>query len=80
MSSADRLEVLRERNKDLLKLLKQRREKLERPSGGGQSRKREREDGAEEGGEPAEIRVLTMGDRKPARAALSRPTVRFTGN
>ncbi|XP_059185075.1 migration and invasion-inhibitory protein isoform X2 [Centropristis striata] len=77
MSSMDRLEVLRERNKELLKQLKQQREKLERLSGCNQSRKREREGGAEESTEPAEVLTLTGGDRGPARAALAKPTVRF---
>ncbi|XP_070693332.1 migration and invasion-inhibitory protein [Pempheris klunzingeri] len=71
MSSADRLDVLRERNKDLLKQLKQQREKVERLSGCIQSRKREREDEAEE------VRTLTDGDRGHARAALAKPTVKF---
>ncbi|XP_035517056.1 migration and invasion-inhibitory protein [Morone saxatilis] len=69
MSVTDRLDVLRERNKDLLNQLKQRRETLERLSGCSQGRKREREAEEEES--------LTEGDRGPARAAVSRPTVRF---
>ncbi|XP_068567820.1 migration and invasion-inhibitory protein [Cebidichthys violaceus] len=48
MSSVDRVDVLRERNKDLLNQLKQQREKLERLGDCSQSRKREREDEAEE--------------------------------
>ncbi|XP_042362628.1 migration and invasion-inhibitory protein [Plectropomus leopardus] len=78
MSSAGRLEILREQNKDLLKQLKQQREKLERLSGYRQSRKRDREDGPEQSREPAEIVTLTGGDRGPARAALAKPTVRFS--
>ncbi|XP_054473395.1 migration and invasion-inhibitory protein [Anoplopoma fimbria] len=74
MSSADRVDVLRERNKDLLNRLKQQREKLELLSVCRESRKREREDEAEESREPAETR--TDGHRGPARA-LARPTVRF---
>ncbi|XP_029287727.1 migration and invasion inhibitory protein [Cottoperca gobio] len=77
MSSMDRIYVLRDRNKDLLNQLKQQREKLERFSGCSQSRKREREDEAEQKRDPAEIRTLTDGDRGSARAALAKPTVRF---
>ena len=80
MSSTDRLDVLRERNKELLNQLKQQREKLERLSGCSQSRKREREDEAEERRDPAEILTLNEKDRRPARAALAKPTVRFAGN
>ncbi|XP_068450844.1 migration and invasion-inhibitory protein [Clinocottus analis] len=72
MSSTDQLDILRERNKELLNRLKQRGEKLERLNGGRQSRKREREDGAEEPSEPAQTR--THGGRGAARA---RRTVRF---
>ncbi|XP_038551815.1 migration and invasion-inhibitory protein [Micropterus salmoides] len=77
MSSTDRLDVLRERNKNLLKQLKQQREKLELLGGCSPSRKREREDEAEVGRDPAEIRTLTDGDRGAAMAALAKPTVRF---
>ncbi|XP_026161667.1 migration and invasion inhibitory protein isoform X2 [Mastacembelus armatus] len=77
MSTADRLDALRERNKDLLNLLRKQREKLERVSGCSQSRKREREAEAEERARPAEMVTVTGGDRGPARAALARPTVRF---
>ncbi|XP_070815968.1 uncharacterized protein miip isoform X2 [Chaetodon trifascialis] len=77
MSATDRLDVLRKRNKDLLNQLKQQREKVERLYGCGQSRKREREDEAEQKRDPADILILTDGDRGPARAALAKPTVRF---
>ncbi|KAK2861950.1 hypothetical protein Q5P01_001483 [Channa striata] len=77
MSSADRQEALRERCKDLLKQLRRQRENLEWLSGLNQSRKREREDGAEGRRQPAEIVTLTDGDRGPARAALAKPTVKF---
>ncbi|KAM7005420.1 migration and invasion inhibitory protein [Tautogolabrus adspersus] len=77
MSSLDRLEALRHRNKDLLNQLNEQRGKLERLRGCSQSRKREREDEAEERGEPAEVVILTDGDRAPARADLAKPTVRF---
>ncbi|XP_044022315.1 migration and invasion-inhibitory protein isoform X2 [Siniperca chuatsi] len=79
MSSTDRLDVLRGRNKDLLNQLKQQREKLERLTGCSHSRKREREDEdeAEERRDPAEVLTLTDGDRGAARAALAKPTVRF---
>ncbi|XP_049895260.1 migration and invasion-inhibitory protein isoform X2 [Epinephelus moara] len=77
MSSTDRLDFLRERNKDLLKQLKQQSEKLERLSGCSQGRKREREDEGEERREPIDILTITDGDRGPARAALAKPTVRF---
>ncbi|XP_070759641.1 migration and invasion-inhibitory protein [Enoplosus armatus] len=77
MLSTDRLDVLRERNKDLLNQLKQQQEKLERLGGCSHSRKREREDEAEERRDPAEILTLTDGDRGAARAALAKPTVRF---
>ncbi len=76
----DRLDVLRERNKDLLSQLRQHRLKLEHLCGYSHSRKREREDGAEEREDPAEILTLTDGDRGLARAALAKPTVRFSGN
>ncbi|CAJ1050525.1 migration and invasion-inhibitory protein [Xyrichtys novacula] len=84
MSSLDRLDALRKLNKDLLKQLKQQREKLERLSGYSQSRERERETGAEvrrdpgpEVGRDPEVLTLTGGDPGPARAALAKPTVRF---
>lgn len=79
MSFSDRLDTLRELNKDLLSQLKQQRENLERLSGFSQSRKRKREDGAEEERDPAEVLTLTGGEGRPARAALTRPTVRFAG-
>ncbi|KAE8298411.1 Migration and invasion-inhibitory protein IGFBP2-binding protein Invasion-inhibitory protein 45 [Larimichthys crocea] len=67
----DGLDVLRQRNKDLL-------DQLKRLSGCSQSRKRDREDEAEESREPAQLlRTLTDGDRGAGRAALARPTVRF---
>lgn len=78
MASTERLDGLRERNKDLLHQLKLQREELERLCGCSQSCKREREHGAEERRDPAEIRILTDGDRGPARAALAKP--RFAGN
>ncbi|XP_029989980.1 migration and invasion inhibitory protein isoform X2 [Sphaeramia orbicularis] len=78
MSSDDRLDVLRERNKDLLIQLRQQQEKLEHLCGSGQSRKREREDDEEEGRQSAEMRTLTDGDRDPARAALCKTKVKFT--
>lgn len=72
MSSIDRLDVLRERNKDLLIQLKQQREKLQRLGGCcSPSRKRERE--------AEEVWTLTGGDRGPARAALTTSTGRFEG-
>lgn len=74
MSPVDRLDVLRHRNKDLLNRLKQQREELERLGGCSRSRKRGREDEAEDRREPAG--VLTGGHRG---AALARPTVRFAG-
>ena len=84
MSSSDRLDVLRERYKDLLKQLKQHREKLALLSGCSQGRKREREEEEAEdrSTDPAAAEVLTLtdGDRGPARAALAKPTVRFAGN
>ncbi len=80
MSSTDRLDVLRERNKDLMNKLKQQREKLEQLCGFSKGRKREREGEAEEGGDRAEILTLTGGNRGTARAALAKPTLRFAGN
>nr|XP_020453807.1 migration and invasion-inhibitory protein [Monopterus albus] len=77
MSSMDRLDALRERNKHLLNQLRQQREKLERLRGCSQGRKRERENEAEERREPEEMVTLTDGDRGYARAALAKPTVRF---
>uniref|UniRef100_A0A3P8S126 Migration and invasion inhibitory protein n=1 Tax=Amphiprion percula TaxID=161767 RepID=A0A3P8S126_AMPPE len=68
--SVDRLDVLRERNKHLLAQLRQQRDKLELQGGRSESRKRERE-------VEGEMVTLTGGDRRPARAALSRPSVRF---
>ncbi|GAA6231975.1 migration and invasion-inhibitory protein isoform X1 [Lates japonicus] len=75
MSSTDRLDALRERNKDLLKQLKQQRQKLGRMSGCSQGRKREREGEAEERRE--EMVTRTNGDHGSARAALAKNTVRF---
>ncbi|KAK5613140.1 hypothetical protein CRENBAI_000895, partial [Crenichthys baileyi] len=75
--SKDRIEVLRERNKYLLKQLRQQREKLERMSGCSLSRKRGREDeGVDEKEERRHPEV--MGDLSPARAALAQPSFRFT--
>ncbi|MEQ2215646.1 hypothetical protein XENOCAPTIV_003742 [Xenoophorus captivus] len=71
--STDRIEVLRERNKYLLKQLRQQREKLERMSGCSLSRKRGRED---EGVDEKEERRHPE-DRSPARATLGQPSFRF---
>ncbi|KAF3856165.1 hypothetical protein F7725_016888 [Dissostichus mawsoni] len=76
MSSTDRVDILRELNKDLLNQLKQQREKLERLSGCRQSRKRERED--EERRDPEENRTVTRGGQGSSRAGLAKPTVRFS--
>ncbi|XP_060925164.1 uncharacterized protein miip [Limanda limanda] len=73
MSSNEPEVVLRERNKDLLKQLKQQREKLEQVS--GCSRKRDREDEAEERRKPGGTGPGTGGGRGPARDAPTRPTV-----
>ncbi|XP_074500533.1 migration and invasion inhibitory protein [Sebastes fasciatus] len=78
--SVDRLDVLRERNKELLNQLKQKkREEEERQDGCRQSRKRDRkdEDQAEERTDRTEMLTLTDGDRGPARVARSKPSVRF---
>lgn len=72
MFSTERLDALRERNKDLLSQLWQQREKVELLS---HIRKREREDGAE-----VWTRTLTDGDRSGSREAPVKPTVRFAGN
>ncbi|KAM9362347.1 migration and invasion inhibitory protein [Symphorus nematophorus] len=79
MASLDRLDILRERYKDLLKQLKQQREELQRLTCYNQSRKREREGEAEgmETDPAAEVLTLTDGDRAPARAALAKPSVRL---
>ncbi|KAM9859330.1 migration and invasion inhibitory protein [Aulostomus maculatus] len=71
MLLTDRLEVLRQRNKDLLAQLSQQREKLERPCGCGHQR--EEED--EEKQQPKDVLTLTNGDRGPARAALAASSV-----
>lgn len=76
----DRLEVLRERNKQLLDQLRQHGEKLERLCGCRESRKREREDGAEERRPLEETIGMTGGDRGLARAALAKSSVKFPGN
>lgn len=65
MASTERLDVLRERSKHLLKQLKQLRETLQRPSGLSRT-------GAEERRDPA--------DCGPAREAVSRPPARPAGN
>lgn len=75
MASEQRLDGLRERNKDLLNQLKLQGEELGRLCRSG---KRGREDGAEETRDPEEILLLTDGDRGPATAALAKP--RLTGN
>ncbi|KAF1391844.1 hypothetical protein PFLUV_G00046280 [Perca fluviatilis] len=80
MSSTDRMDILRERNRVLLNQLMQQREKLERLSGCSQSLKREGEDEAEARRDRAEILTLTGGDRGSARAALSKPNVRFAAD
>ncbi|XP_035980498.1 migration and invasion-inhibitory protein [Fundulus heteroclitus] len=75
------MDALRKRNTYLLEQLKQQREKLERVSGNSLSRKRGREDEEEEKEErrqPEVMVTLTEGDRGPARAALAKPSVRFT--
>lgn len=77
MEFVDRLEVLRERNKDLLNHLTRLGAGLERLNG---CSRREREDEAEARRDPAEIVTLTDGDRGPARNALSKAIVRFAGN
>ncbi|XP_074530686.1 migration and invasion inhibitory protein [Halichoeres trimaculatus] len=77
MSFIDRLDALRKLNKDLLSQLKQQRENLERLSGLSPNRKREREDEAEERRDPAEVLTLGRGEQRTARAALTKPTVRF---
>ena len=76
----DQLHALRERNKHLLTQLMQQREKLERLSSCGQSRKRGREDADEERRKPEVMVTLTDGNCRPARAALAKPSVRFAGN
>ncbi|XP_062260557.1 uncharacterized protein miip [Platichthys flesus] len=73
MSSTEPADFLRERNKDLLKRLKQQREKLERVS--GCSRKSDREDEAEERRQPGETVPGTDGGRGPTRPTLTRPTL-----
>ncbi|XP_033823151.1 migration and invasion-inhibitory protein [Periophthalmus magnuspinnatus] len=79
MSSADRVNVLRERNKALMAHLQQQREKFkEAGSGGLQSRKRDREDGTEESCEAGEVWTVTDGNQGSARAALARPKVTFS--
>lgn len=80
--STDLTDVLRKRNKYLLEQLREQREKLERVSGCSSSRKREREAEEEEQNERRQSEVvvtLTEGRRGPARAALAKPSVRFTG-
>lgn len=77
MEFVDRLEELRERNKDLLNRLKRLGADVERLNGCSQ---REREDEAEARRDPAEIVTLTDGDRGPARIALSKAIVRFAGS
>lgn len=72
MSSADGLDSLRERNKELLNRLRRENEKLERLS-------RKRETGAGGGGRSAETVALTGADRGPARAALAKPSGRSAG-
>lgn len=76
MSSAESLDVLREKNKALLAQLEQQRQKLEAVSGAFQSRKREREDEGQS--EAEEVVTVTEGQRGPARAALSQPSVMFS--
>ncbi|XP_043977809.1 migration and invasion-inhibitory protein [Gambusia affinis] len=79
--STDLTDVLRKRNKYLLEQLREQREKLERVSGCSSSRKREREAEEEEQNERRQSEVvvtLTEGRRGPARAALAKPSVRFT--
>ncbi|XP_068170811.1 uncharacterized protein miip [Antennarius striatus] len=77
MSSTDRLNVLRERNKDLLSRLKQQRHNLERVSGCGQSSGPGRQEGGEGRTDPEDALIRTDGDVAAARAALAKPNVRF---
>ncbi|XP_007549894.1 migration and invasion inhibitory protein [Poecilia formosa] len=79
--STDLTDVLRERNKYLLEQLREQREKLERVSGSSLSRKRGREaeeEEKEERRQPEVMVTLTEGHGGPARAALAKPSVRFT--
>ncbi|XP_041834258.1 migration and invasion-inhibitory protein [Melanotaenia boesemani] len=73
----DRLDDLRERNKHLLKKLRQHKEKLEQLNGCNENRKRGREHEDEERRQPEVMVTLTDGDRRPAKAALARSSVRF---
>ncbi|XP_071349639.1 migration and invasion-inhibitory protein isoform X2 [Trachinotus anak] len=77
MSSTDRLDALRKRNKNLLNQLKLQKERLESLNGCSEGPKREREDEAEERRRPEEVVTRTDGDRRSAKAALAKLTVRF---
>lgn len=81
MFLTDRVDALRERNKDFMNQLWKQRETLEW-SGFIQRRKREREDEAKERTRSTEVLTLTLSerDRGPARAGPEKPTVRFAGN
>ncbi|XP_038125313.1 migration and invasion-inhibitory protein isoform X1 [Cyprinodon tularosa] len=71
--STYRIDSMRERNKHLFG-----REKLERMSGCSLSRSRGREDEDAEEQRPEVMVTLPEGDQVPARAALLKPSVRFT--
>lgn len=77
--STYRIDSMRERNKHLSEQFRRQREKLERMSGCSLSRRRGREDEDAEEQRPEVMVTLPEGDQVPARAALLKPSVRFTG-
>lgn len=80
MAAVGQIDVLRERNKVLMNQLKEQNEKLERLRVHMRSWERDEEGEAEHRREAEEVTTLAGVDRRPARTALSKPTVRLSSN
>ncbi|XP_008317862.1 migration and invasion inhibitory protein isoform X2 [Cynoglossus semilaevis] len=78
MAAVGQIDVLRERNKVLMNQLKEQNEKLERLRVHMRSWERDEEGEAEQRREAEEVTTLAGVDRRPARTALSKPTVRLS--
>lgn len=80
MTFADRIELLRKRNRDLMKRLKQQGEQLMRLHGCSPSGGAEREDGEKDWRDPAEDPSVSGGQGgEPAESDLAKPARRPGG-
>lgn len=80
MTFVDRIELLRKRNRDLIKRLKQQGEQLMRLHGRSPSGGTEREDREQHWRDPAEVPTLSGGqDGDPAESDLAKPALRPGG-